>query len=206
VRTSSLVLAALALAGCAQPSSRPDPTPIEVRGDPGQRPVSDPRPIHLSRDGWEWTITPRAEYILQGVVVGRERYRFDFNATLSPCDLAVAWGPLLDQEGFPDLEFRQGGRWYFWRAGRARPVDGGLVGRFSSNTHVVPARPSLGRIACGVRVGERVALAGDLVDIDGRRGDRRFNWPSSLSREDLGDGSCEVLYLRRIKVAGRVYD
>jgi len=209
VRSASATLVVVlvgGLAACYEPPSRPDPTPIEVRADPGQRPVRDPQPIRLSRGGWEWTLTPRAEYILQGVVVGRERYRFDFNSKLSPCDLAIAWGPLVSHEGFSALDFGQGGRWYFWRAGGRRPIDETFVARFSSNTHIVPARRSLGRIACGVHPGQRVALAGDLVEIEGRKGGRWFHWFSSLSRTDTGDGSCEVLYLRRVKVDGRVYD
>lgn len=199
------LLALGALTACYEPPSRPDPAPIEVRADPGQRPVTDPVPIHLSRGGWEWTITPVAEYILQGVVVGRERYRFDFNSKLSPCDLAVAWGPLVMHPDFGDLRFDQGGRWYFWRS-RSGRIDNATVARFSSNTHIIPSRISLGRVACRLHAGQRVALAGDLVRVEGRKGRRWHTWSSSMTRTDTGDGSCEVLYLRRIKVDGRVYD
>jgi hypothetical protein len=209
VRSGAPFLLAFALGwivACSERPSRLDPTPIEVRGDPGQRPAADPQPITLDEGGWEWTVTPRAEYIIQGVVVGRERYRFDFNAKLSPCDIAIAWGPLVGHEAFDGIEFSQSGRFYFWHPRRGRPVDPAFVARFSSNTHIVPARPGLGRIACAVRPGQRVALAGDLVTIEGRKGDRRFRWASSLTRNDSGDGSCEILYLRRIRVDGRVYD
>lgn len=202
----TLAVALATLLACAVEPSRIDPTPIDVRADAGQRPVSDPHPIRLVEGGWEWTITPLAEYVLQGVLVGRERYRFDFNAALSPCDLAIAWGPLVSHQAFDDIEFDQGTRRYFWRSGGSRPVDETLVARFSANVHIVPAHPSLGRVACGVRPGQRVALAGDLVAIEARKGDRRFTWRSSLTRNDTGDGACEVLYLRRIKVGGRVYD
>lgn len=201
-----VLLSVAGLAGCYEPPSRPEQTPIEVRADPGQRPVTDATPIHLSRGGWEWTITPVAEYILQGVVVGRERYRFDFSSKLSPCDLAVAWGPLVSHPGFAKLRFSQGGRWYFWRSRGDDGVDNATVARFSSNTHLIPARISLGRVACSVREGQRVALAGELVSVEGRKGRRWHSWSSSTSRADTGDGSCEVLYLRRIKVDGRVYD
>jgi hypothetical protein len=49
-------------------------------------------------------------------------------------------------------------------------------------------------------------LSGELIRIEGHQGGEIVTWRSSLSREDSGDGSCELLYLRRLRVNGKVFD
>jgi hypothetical protein len=43
------------------------------------------------------------------------------------------------------------------------------------------------------------------VRVEGRKNGRTMVWTSSLSREDTGDGSCELLYLRRVRYDGTIY-
>ena len=49
-------------------------------------------------------------------------------------------------------------------------------------------------------------LTGFLVAVHGAKGGQSWDWNSSLSREDRGDGSCEIMYLTRLKTEGRVYE
>ncbi len=48
-----------------------------------------------------------------------------------------------------------------------------------------------------IRRGHIVHARGYLVDADHESG---FRWQTSLSREDTGDGACELFYVERIEI------
>lgn len=48
-----------------------------------------------------------------------------------------------------------------------------------------------------MREGDVVVIAGLLVDVDGSDG---FRWESSRSREDTGDGACELVFADAIRI------
>ncbi|HQU33940.1 MAG TPA: hypothetical protein PLB88_06450 [Thermoanaerobaculaceae bacterium] len=200
----SLVL--VAACACGPRPSAEDPTPIDVSLPPEQAALQGAEPIRVNDGGWTFTITPLASYVLRGVVVSRENYHFDWNTDLSPCDVAMVWGELEAGGAWRRLDWSQGGRWYFWRWSGEEPFPNVTVVRNSSNTHIVPADSNLARAARSLSEGDLAELSGELVAIEGRKGGQTVRWRSSLSREDTGDGSCEILYLRRLRVAGKVYE
>ena len=193
-------------AACGPSPTGVDIAPIDVSLPPEQTAVESPEPIRVSDGGWEFTITPLAAYVLRGVVLSREDYAWGWNGRLAPCDVAMAWGDLARDDGWRRLEWSQSGRWYFWRWSGAPPFPSATVVRNSSNTHVVPADPNLRRAARSLAEGDVAELSGALVRIEGRNGAERVEWRSSLSRVDSGDGSCELLYLRKLRVDGKVYE
>jgi hypothetical protein len=196
----------LLAAGCGSKPTGEDASPIDVSLPPEQTAIPDPDPIRLEAGGYVFVIAPLAQYVLRGVVVSRENYRTGWNASLSPCDVAMAWGELATGDGWRKLAWSQSGRWYYWRWHGEQPFTNALVAKNSSNTHIVPASPNLARAAKSLAPGDIAELAGDLVRVDGRRGQEKVWWVSSLSRDDTGDGSCELLYLRRLRVNGKIYE
>jgi len=207
--TIASVAAAVLLIGAAGCGPRPiseDPGPIDVSQPPQQSAVEDADPIRLEAAGFEFVITPLAHYVLRGVVVSRESYHTGWNASLSPCDVALVWGELAAADAWRKLDWSQSGRWYYWCWHGHQPFSNGEVVRNSSNTHLVPASSELGSAAGSLAPGNIAELAGELVRIDGRKGNASVWWKSSLSRTDTGDGSCELLYLRRLRVNGKVYE
>jgi len=214
VRAPGLVAVALAgglllLSGCSAEPTALDDTPIDTGADPEQGPPTGLAPFRLDRGGYEFTLTPLATYTARGVVVGRENYYSGWNALLAPCDVALAWGALLEDDLYRELSWSQSGRWYWWEWGgsaSAKVQDERFVARYSANTHIIPADDNLARAAKGLGAGDVVELSGYLVKVDGRKGDFTCWWTSSTRREDTGDGSCEVLYLTRLRVDGKVYE
>ncbi|MDD5562386.1 MAG: hypothetical protein PHQ91_01615 [Thermoanaerobaculaceae bacterium] len=196
----------LAAGACGPRPSGEDAAPIDLSLPPEQTAIPSAEPIHINEGGWEFVLTPLASYVLRGVVVSRENYRFEWNTGLSPCDVAMVWGELEAGEGWRRLDWSQGGRWYFWRWSGAPPFPDDVVVRNSSNTHIVPADSNLARAARSLSEGDVAELAGELVAIEGRKDGQTVRWRSSLSRQDTGDGSCEILYLRRLRVGGKVYE
>ena len=205
-RTTCVAVALLLLAGCGPRPTAEDASPIDVSQPPEQTAVDNADPIRLEADGYEFVITPLAHYVLRGVVVSSESYRTGWNSNLSPCDVAVVWGELAVDDAWQKLAWSQSGRWYYWRWRGQQPLTNEDVVRSSSNTHVVPASSDLASAARSLTPGDIAELGGELVRIDGRKGQGKVWWKSSLSRTDTGDGSCELLYLRRLRVNGKVYE
>ncbi len=194
---------------CGPTPSADDPSAIDVSRPPEQTAIEEgdaAGPIRIADGGWAFVVTPLARYVLRGVVVARENYRWGWSGRLAPCDVAMAWGELAEGGAWRRLAWSQDGRWYFWRWSGAPPFPTATVVRSSSNTHVVPANPNLARAARTLGPGDIAELTGELVAIVGRRGGESVTWRSSLARGDTGAGSCELLYLRRVRVGGRVYE
>lgn len=141
----------------------------------------------------EHTITPLARYALQAVVLGRERYRNDINATLAPVDLALGWGPMSAAAAINGLTVTQSARWYEYRWGsEGAPLDPTEIAQHSANTHCIPATPEIREKLLAVRRHQLVALGGYLVEVSGPGG---YRWRSSLSRGDTAGGACELVWI-----------
>jgi hypothetical protein len=139
-------------------------------------------------------VTQRARFELGARVLSRRNYRFDGGAALSPVDLALGWGPMSDQAVLDQLEISQSSRWYRLKWNPAPIPERDIMGH-SSNMHIIPANPVVEDALDRVKAGQLVQLEGYLVDV---RGDNGFIWTTSLSRDDTGDGACELFYVERL--------
>lgn len=132
----------------------------------------------------------------EALVLGREDYRFDRGAQVSPTDLALGWGPMADPGISRQIEIRQSNRWYYWRADEL-PITRREIERHSANMHMIPASAAVAATLDSLQEGARIRLSGQLVRVDGDDG---FRWVSSLSREDTGSGACELVWVEELAV------
>ena len=137
------------------------------------------------------TITPLAAFSVSGRVLGREDYRFDRGSAWSPTDLALGWGPMAAPGLAERLGVSQGGRWYRYGWGReGPPMAPAEIARDSANMHMVPADAATADALARVSAGDSVRIDGWLLKIEGDDG---FRWQSSLTRDDVGAGACELV-------------
>lgn len=177
---------------------RPDPTAITgcplpprvPRGDPPLQ-TDAPRGLALPAIGAA-TLSPLAGFSVEARVLGREDYRLGREAEFSPTDLALGWGRMADDTVLAQLTISQGGRWYRYRWQDQPPIPADEIARSSANMHIVPANDAVAAALGRVEAGQRLRIDGWLVRIDADDG--RWHWRSSLSREDSGDGACELVY------------
>jgi len=144
----------------------------------------------------EHRITALQPFALEARVLGREDYRLDRGARLSPTDLALGWGPMADPQVLRQIQVRQGNRWYHWRTEQF-PIARREIERHSANMHMIPANPEVARLLGQVSRGRLIRLSGHLVRVDGDDG---FRWVSSLSRDDTGEGACELVWLEQLQL------
>lgn len=192
VRRFGLALALALIAAMWYADHRPVPrTPRPLDSGVAQRVDSHPDAFTFR----DHEILPLAEFSITARVISRQNYRFDRAAAISPLDLALAWGPMDDETVLARLMISQGGRWYHYRWSGSPPLPPDDMVRHSANMHLIPANDSIEADLARVRVGHIVELRGKLVEVRGTDG---FRWRSSLTREDSGDGACEVVFVERI--------
>ncbi len=176
--------------GC-QPSwpegvQAPEPVQEDVVGD---------RAMPVALKGG--TATPRAEYRIEGLVLSRMAYRSDQHASLSPLDLAIGWGPMADAALLRKLRVRQNDRYFFWSSSGPLPVARPEIEHHAANVHLVWGSKQAEKVAGGADPGDVVRLTGRLVDLAFGDG---HSMATSLRRDDVGGGACEVLLVEEAVV------
>ena len=157
-----------------------------------EAPHTAPPPGVFQRNGD--TITPLQPFELEALVLSRRDYRSDRGARVSPTDLALGWGPMADPQVLARIDISQGERWYRWRTDDF-PIARRAIETHSANMHLIPADKNVARVLQRIKPGQRIALAGQLVRVDGPDG---FHWLSSLTRDDVGQGACELIWVQRL--------
>ena len=144
-----------------------------------------------------YVIEPVARYEIRAKVLSTERYRIGREAELSPVDFVLGWGPMSDNTVTEKLNITQSNRWYHYSWSGSPPIDPAIIVRTSANTHLVPADDNVRTRLLNVRSGEIVNLKGYLINIKHPDG---WSWRSSLTREDSGAGSCELMWVAEVAV------
>jgi hypothetical protein len=194
-----LLLVGLAWRGAHAPGAAPPagyahvtctlPPAFDDPAIPKQSPADGMEPFRLGRA----RVVPLAGLSLEARVLSREDYSRGAEAEFSPTDLALGWGPMAAPGMADALDVSQSGRWYRYSWGsEGPPLPPRQIARNSANMHLVPADADVAAALDRVRAGDTVRLEGWLVRIERDDG---WRWRSSLSRDDTGQGSCELVYV-----------
>ncbi|SEJ43305.1 hypothetical protein [Frateuria terrea] len=146
----------------------------------------------LQRD--DVSLRTLAHIALTARVLSREDYRWDAGASLAPMDLALGWGRMSGNAVLARMEIDQSARFYHWHVDTF-PIPRREIERSSANMHLIPANTGVRRAMERVRRGELVHIEGFLVDASRPDG---WHWRSSLTRDDTGDGACELVYVEAL--------
>ena len=176
-------------------------SPGEIEQPPGVLVSQPPRQVLLPEaDPFrfeEFTIKPLAQFDIQARVLGIETYRLGPESALSPVDLALGWQHMSNTEVLNQIEITQGNRFYFWRTEQF-PIPRKQIESQSANMHLVPANDNIARQLGDARVGGIVSLSGKLIEVTGEEG---WQWRSSLTRDDTGNGACEIIWVESVSFA-----
>jgi hypothetical protein len=169
------------------------PPGVLVPERPLQTEISDGQVMTVD----QYQLRPRARFQIRARVLSREDYHWGTEADLSPMDLALGWGVMSDQAVLDRIDIQQRSRWYFTAYDYPAPLPDREIIRNSGNMHMIPGRPWLESELKKIRRGDIVQLNGYLVDVDSDSG---WRWRTSLSRDDSGNGACEILYLESVVI------
>lgn len=166
---------------------------IIVSGEPQQYDLDNASAFDFK--GYQFT--PRARFRIQARVLGAEHYSLGREAELAPVDLALGWGPMSEDRVLGRLKISQGNRFYYYSWEKEPPIPPQEIVTHSANMHMIPADADIARQLARVRRGSVVELEGQLVWIQASDG---WQWRSSLTRNDSGNGACEVVLVKSIQV------
>ncbi|MGY1410007.1 hypothetical protein ACW5EG_10600 [Luteimonas sp. A611] len=138
------------------------------------------------------TLVPLAGFRIDARVLSREDYMLGREAHFSPTDLALGWQRMREDAVLAHLEVAQSARWYRYRWRDAPPLPPREIIRSSANMHMIPSSPEVARALRAVRRDDRIRIDGWLVQAQAPDG---WRWRSSLTREDTGNGACELVYV-----------
>lgn len=154
---------------------------------------------------WDVDIDRLYSYEISALVVHTKDYLgFGVEKRLGPRDLALTWGDVAACNEDSGIKWSQANRFCMYECedmemhDRLGGVDG--ISLQMSNTHCIPADGEVWRKLFLVRTGDVVKMKGYLVNVDGEKSNgTTMTWHSSTTREDTGDGACEVFYIEDIK-------
>lgn len=194
------------LCGCSNPvSTGTELDSIDASQEPFQAPYKSEGPFTLETKDGTFTLRPVAEYRASVMVVGKEQYSFGWSALISPIDLAVVWGKLAEPEYDKYITYSQSDRWYYYEYKAGIPFTSSYIISHSSNNHIIPATENILKAVKSIRKKQKVIIEGLLVNVTGTYEGQSVWWNSSLSRTDTGAGSCELLYVSRVRIDDKAY-
>ncbi len=190
------VLAAAVYLGNPPPKHKsaaglPDPTQIPATGE-----------VTMKVEEYDVNIKYKASYKIKALAVSTKKYSgTSLSDLLAQKDVALAWGTVAENNEKVDFNWSQDGRWYRWHVDDASQMSAvGLsesdVNKQSANNHLIPSTPELKKEIAKIRRGDIVEITGYLINLKGENPEgETFDWNSSLSRTDSGDGACELIYV-----------
>ncbi|MCB5263052.1 MAG: hypothetical protein LHW64_03820 [Candidatus Cloacimonetes bacterium] len=150
-------------------------------------------------------LSAKAKYTIDGQLVSKKRYLHGFMNRLAPYDFALTWGDMpqyLDQ-----MKFRQTSRFCLYNMKKNATVDPKYVQDHMSNNHLIPASKNIQKAMKKARKGDLIRIEGHLVNVQASKNGRMISaWNSSESREDTGNGACEIIYVTRLRIGDTIYE
>ncbi len=165
---------------------------VTVRSEPQQINLSSQRPF----DYKGFTIIPLAKFNIEARVLSKEHYFWGTESRLSSYDLALGWGPMSNYNVLKNLEISQSNRWYYYSY-KEPPILPNEIISHSANMHLIAANDQIKREIAKARKGQIISLKGYLIEVTGQNG---WHWRSSLTRNDSGDGSCELIWVEAFTI------
>lgn len=166
----------------------------------------EPLQVNLQSNEISPGVFELASFSAKVLVLGRKDYpldKADVLSVVSPIDLAVAWGEAAKPVSRKAVQLSQADRRYEWRA-RVSDMEKPGVGDFtalSGNWHMMPADERILSEMQKVNKDHVVSLDGLLVQVYFTDG---TFYKSSLSRNDTGDGACEIILVKNFKIEGEI--
>ena len=199
----SVIIMLIFLSGCGTISGDVSREAVAGIGDPVQEEASGSTSFEL--DGYTVKVDYKYSYDISALVVGTHAYSdSDIAGKLVPKDLALAWGKVAEYNDRINFHWSQSNRWYYWKTNtyeEIEPVGGSDgVSQHSANNHLIGADDTVKDSIKSIKAGDYIRIKGYLVNVSASKPDgTNFWWNSSTSRDDTGDGSCELIYVTSVE-------
>lgn len=148
----------------------------------------------IYKNGYQ--LMARDFFEVRGRVLSKRIYLGDERADIAPIDLALGWGKMSDLNFIQKIEFLQNNRFLYWHV-KEFPMPRKELEASASNMHLIPENEQIEQKLKSIKRGQVISLSGYLVDVKAADG---FVWATSRSRDDSGDGACEIIFVKAIEI------
>lgn len=150
----------------------------------------------------EYDVEPVAEYEMWGLVVSHNNinsiadiYHDEDSVDLK--DLCIIWGKNTESD-YKKVKFWSNAWTCWWQYGNGVTFSG----RELSNNHLLSDKKKVQDIIKNVRIGDQIRVKGMLVNYNSKE-NPDWKRESSTTREDTGNGACEVVFVEEAEVLAR---
>ena len=180
----------------------------EVLTEPVQESILGGETISFTKDDYKYELTPIDVYEISGLIVHRLDYRW-FSIykkdSVFPLDLCMMWGDDVGRGIYQskNLSFSQDSRFCWWQWSNGLKVNNNEI----SNSHLLVDSDKFEEKLNSLNEGDQVRIKGYLVNVSavntGNAGEYdplKFSLNTSTTRDDLGAGACEIIYIKDIEI------
>ncbi len=167
------------------------PAGVTVPETPKQTSASGIKPWRFR----DTQVIPLARYKIRARVIMVSNFGLGAESGLSRFDFVLGWGPMSDTRNLKQISFSHGYRQAMWTAENP-PLPWNVLNEHACNLHAIPADDGIDRTLGKLGTDDIVIFEGYLVQTESSDG----IWTSSLSRQDTGDGACEVMWIEKVKI------
>lgn len=182
----------------------PDSSQIlpELKAEPLQTPT-DTAPFTVTKDNITYTVSPKFEYDIYGLVVTYHESRSWFDIShkewgdvINIKDLCVVWGGNTDNDLYKQIKFTSSDFTCDWFT-KDYQVWKAFNKSGASNNHLITEDPRIAKAIFSVLKGDQVRVKGFLAEYSNDKG---FHRGTSTTRDDTRNGACETIYVTDIQV------
>jgi hypothetical protein len=162
------------------------------------------KPINLNLGGYEYKITPLFSYELWGLVVTQydSSSYFDIRHEQDPGntkDICVVWGDNVKNGSYKKVKFKSGEFTCYYEWGSDLKESFSFF--HTSNNHLIPANDEVEKVIKSTQIGDQIHFKGYIATYEVYKDDKLImSRDTSTTREDVGNDSCEVVYVTDYKV------
>ncbi|MCX7543836.1 hypothetical protein [Marinicella gelatinilytica] len=186
-------------------NSWPDELPLAeaLAFEPKQSPLN-----HVSQtvkyNDLTYTVQPRFNYELYGVVVSKRVHQADYKGSLhglsedylNVADLCVVWGENTNPKILKHFTFSNGQFTCQYQT-RSETAWQAFNPNQLSNNHVLSVNKSVRKTLAEANIGDQIVLRGYLADYTNPKGYLR---KTSITRTDTGNGACETIWVEQASI------
>lgn len=187
----------------------PDPEyyDLEQLDSPRQKPTADPS-FTTQVNGQEYTITPRFDYELDGVIVSSHNadafgdiwHHKRWKDFINLRDICVIWGNNVETGVYRNMEFSNDS-WTCWASWQDQETGSVFKMNALSNNHLLTDDDAIKSALMSAEAGDHIRLKGVLSEYTNKAAG--FHRGTSTIREDTGNGACETIYVDQFEIINK---
>lgn len=162
--------------------------------------ATDREPFTIDANGLSYTIKPKYEYELQGIVVSFSNadgftniwHHKRWHDFINVRDICVIWGENVESGVYKQMKF-DSDSWTCWAYWPNQEV-GKIFSMYKlSNNHIVTDDDAIKAALMQAEPGDHIRFTGVLAEYVNHAGG--YTRGTSITRNDTGQGACETIYL-----------